>query len=382
MRVRGELTAIVLLGVGLAGALTLTSPGDGRRGVTAALEDVPAYKLSFKAGKPIPGVSASPALSIPMQCSPDGEIFVEEGLPPGFRQRSVVLLSSKGGRGFDLNLVPDLYDGSLRSFFPSDSELAMLVLAAREKARRDDGGGTTVGKTSAERNFHVVLFKPDGRYQSTIELSTPREMQYRKIGVLDSGEFVLLGYDGANRVPVIHLFSADGRYERAVSLPSAMAGDSEVEKGRAGDMQGAERAGATLSFWQFAMVRHRLILYDPVTASPVLEVGAGGFVREVPIASPEGYQLDGVLPGTSRWVARFRRKDIALTGSEAKDSTSGSNNFLLYDVNPGDGSLRMRLEPSPGQSVFDIACEADGVLTAINTDDGTHFVPYTAELPK
>jgi hypothetical protein len=156
-----------------------------------------------------------------------------------------------------------------------------------------------------------------------------------------------------------------------------MLDDPKLNQGELGGSTEAVTASGSLSAWQFASARHRVILYKPHSSAPVLEVGSGGAVREVPLAAPPGYELDGVVSGTDRWIMRFRRS--GLSDSQVSDASTASGNFLLYETNPLDGSLKTRLSLKSG-SVFSLACEADGVVSSFLVDGSAKFLVSSASL--
>jgi hypothetical protein len=124
-------------------------------------------------------------------------------------------------------------------------------------------------------------------------------------------------------------------------------------------------AETSLSGWHFAASRHKVLLYRAHAGSTLLEVGAGGATREVPLQTPKGYSLDGVISANDRWLMTFRREGLP-EGAEI-DASPSAGNYALYEVDAGDGSLKRRftLEDGPFHS---IACEQDGTLTAFSVD--------------
>jgi hypothetical protein len=112
--------------------------------------------------------------------------------------------------------------------------------------------------------------------------------------------------------------------------------------GQSGDLGKQINAAGSLSWWIFAPARNRVLLYQAHAQSPILEVGAGGAVREVPVQAPKGYVLDGVLSANDRWIMRFRRE--SLSGSGEIDARPEASNYVLYEVDSSDGSLRRRID--------------------------------------
>lgn len=354
---------------------------------TAITPTIPTHSVQFGDGVPIPGADASIAMTTPIQCSPEGVLYVDELLPPKFREQAVVSLGAKEVHSFSYGSATGLSNVQLRSFFPGDSSVALLVWGSPNEGVAEAGKDTGVGSKSSgsgtgEQKYYILLFNLDGTYRSKTELPSGNRFQFTRVAVLASGKFVLLGYDRVNLVPVLQLYSDAGQNPQSIALTGEMERDGEIVKGQAGGALRIGKAASSLSLWQFAAVGKSVVLYDPMEASTVLEVGEGGSTREIEVESPQGYQLDAIIPSTGKWIARFRKSGISLTDSGAVDSTAGSGNFLLYEIDRSDGSLRARIELPASDSVFDPACEADGKLMAIRSGSDSKFMIFTADLSK
>jgi hypothetical protein len=351
---------------------------DGNR----TLDEVPQYDLQFSKGAQIQGVEGSPVIVMPIQCSPNGTAFVQAFRPPNFRDAWVASLEENGGHMFSLKSVPEIYDVTLLSFFPTSSELGFLVYATRD--RKDSqysmmssmGPVAGIAKLGVHQGF-IVTFDYSGNYKSTIEL--PANLEYRKMAMLDSGEFALLAYDPSKRVALLQVLDSTGQFERTVQLPSGMVDDPEVQAGETGNGSEAMIASASLSRWQFAGAGRRVVLYRPHAKGDLVELGSGGAVRYVPLAAPDGYELDGFVASADRWIVRYRRSGISDT--REIDARPEAGNYLLLQVNRLDGNPEARLVMKSG-SPFDLACEADGKLSSFSLDDKSRFVVSVAAIPK
>jgi hypothetical protein len=343
---------------------------------------VPERQLQLSEGKAIPGVEGSPIIAMPVQCSPDGVAFVEMPLASDFRQMRIASLEEKGGHVFTPATIPGLYDSVLLSFFPAESEVAFLVYATKDSKESEYSMGTDKGpvtgkaKLGAHQDF-IALFDRKAAFESVIDL--PAGYEYRKVAELDSGKFVLLAYNPVNRVVSLQLVSASGELLHPIQIPSGMLDDAKLSQAESGGFTEGVNASGSLSLWQFACARHKLILYKPHSSSLVLEVSTGGAIREVPLAAPAGYELDGVVSGMDRWIMRFRRH--GLSDSQVSDASTASGNFLLYEIDPSDGSLRTRLNLATG-SVFSLACEADNTITSFRVDRTAKFLVSSASLAR
>ena len=192
--------------------------------------------------------------------------------------------------------------------------------------------------------------------------------------LLSDGNLLALGFAPANSPARLFLLDSDGRILRTLEIPSKMEDSPDLRQGESGPEVNRARAESSLSWWLFAPSRNRILLYQAHTAHPVLEVRAGGAVREVHLQVPKGYAVDMFVPGNDRWIVRYGRKGAAV--GSAMDASSGSRNYLLYEVDPADGSLR-----GGGLSLFNIACEQDGLFTAFSMEDDK-VIRRTADMPR
>ena len=145
---------------------------------------------------------------------------------------------------------------------------------------------------------YLVEFDRDGNYKKTVEL--PAEYRFWRIGALVDDSLLALAYDRTNSVARFLLLDSGGKIIRPLELPSQMRDNPELTQGESGEVLNQARAESSLSWWLFAPARHRLLLYQAHSKAPLLEVGAGGVVREVPLEAPKGYVLNAVIPSNDR----------------------------------------------------------------------------------
>jgi hypothetical protein len=175
------------------------------------------------------------------------------------------------------------------------------------------------------------------------------------------------------------VLGSDGQLIRNLQIPGQLEDSSVLRKGATGDELDRGRAETSLSWWLFAPARQRILLYQSRTNAPVLEVGAAGVVREVPVAAPSGYVLDGVISSGDRWIMRYRRSGIPEFG--AVDNRPETMNVRIFEVDPNDGSLKTEFEAGAGPG-YGIACEQDGVFTGLSMSSDSKYVWMTAEIPR
>jgi hypothetical protein len=341
------------------------------------------FKLDFKAGPVIPGVTASPVIVEPVQCAPDGMPFLDFPSIPDFKTHVIYGLDPEGARSFSTKSIKGLYDVTFQGFFPSDSIVGLLVNATEDSkqsqyvVRSADGRETGAGTGyKGEHRDYIVEFDRQGNYKTTIQLS--RDYHFWRVMALPDGDLVALAYDRGNAEARLFLLGAGGEVIRALAMPAKMEDTPALREGRSGPDLNRARAESSLSSYYLVRSGQRVLLYRAHSTAPLLEVGAGGFIREVPLSAPEGYELDGLVAGEERWIVRYRRKGISGTGEI--DARPSAGNFVLYEVSPRDGSLMRRMDPGTGP-LFNIACEQDGVITAFSMNQDK-VVKMAADAPR
>ncbi|HEU5351600.1 MAG TPA: hypothetical protein VFU55_08385 [Terracidiphilus sp.] len=344
--------------------------------------DLSSVTLNFEDPKPIPGVPASSAFVEPILCSPDGIPFVELVQPKDFGPQSVYSLNPKGGRAYSIDAVPGLYDtGAIHGYFVSDSMVGLLVTATKDKTTAPNmvsfGPGFPPKHVyTGKHHDYLVEFDRDGSYKKTLEL--PEHYDFWRLAALPDDTFIALAYDRVSAQPLLLVLDSDGEIKHPIELPNAMVENPTMTQGETGGMRTEMAAESSMSWWLFAPARKDVLLYQAHSHAPVLEVGAGGAVREVPLQAPKGYVLDGVISASDMWIMRYRRESLSDHGEI--DARPETKNYVLYEVNPLDGSLMREIDAGAGP-FYSIACEGDGVVTAFRMD-GKKMERETADLPR
>jgi len=343
---------------------------------------LPVAKLEFKPQQnAIPGAQGSGAFASPVICSPSGVPFVTFIEPSDFGPQTIYSLDPAGGHAFSVKTIPGLYDANfIHGYFVSDSVVGILVRATKDDKVAPNAISMGPGLPArhvytGEHHDYLVEFDFSGNYKTAIEI--PEPYQFRRLAALQDDTLLAVAYDPANLVPKLFLLDSGGKIIRTLQIPAEMEQSPELVAGQSGDIA-KQVSAASLSWWIFAPTRNRVLLYQAHTRSPVLEVGPGGSVREVPLHFPNGYVLDSVISANDRWIIRFRRESLSDSG--AINTRPEANNYVLYEVDPSDGSLRRKIE-ADGGFLYSLACEQDGVFTAFSVD-GEKVTIQTADLPR
>jgi hypothetical protein len=150
--------------------------------------------------------------------------------------------------------------------------------------------------------------------------------------------------------------------------------------GKSGNRVALVEAAARLTTWFFAPVRHKVLLYATDVDAPVLEIGPDGATREVPIAIPQGFSLDGFISSNDLWLVGYARKITPEFGKPVI-RRSANGDYLLYEVDFNDGRFRRELSLASIPD-FGIACEQGGMLTGYSMSGDSKYIPFTANLPR
>ena len=379
-RAQAESTQAAISSISRSSAVKADSPATSVQNPDPPGEQLPIEKLEFKSQPPIPGAEASPAFVGPIVCSPDGIPFVDFLQPPDYMRHVIYSLDPKGGHGFSPKAIPGLYDVQLQSYFASNSILGILIRATADDKKAQSPVPPGPGMPPAEvyvgaHQDYLAEFDKDGNFKQTVSL--PPTYHFWRMAQLSDDTLLALAYDKTNSVPRLFLLDSKGEILHTLEIPARMKDSPQLKLRVSGDESDRVAAQSSLSSWLFAPARDAILLYQAHSTSPLLEVRAGGVVREVPLETPKAYSLDGVISANDRWILRYRRE--SLDGSSEIDAKQGTNNYVLYEVSPSDGSLRAEIDPG-STAFFGLACEQNGVVTAFSTSGG-QILPMTASLP-
>lgn len=334
---------------------------------------IPTLDLQFKVGDPIPGITASPVIVMPIQCNGDGVALLQMPMPPDFRDSAVYLVRPAKATAIPLKSITKLSKIQLVNVFASHSLVGVLIDAWKD---------TGESPKPKDFGFFIATFDPENGYRETIEV--PVFYQVIQFAILPSGDFVIFGYDTAGNTPRLWLLDSSGEIKRAIQLPDEVQDATKnMPKDKNLDtlpypLADSIKAGKEFGMARFTSYGEKVIFWEP-GKNKVLEIGNGGSVREVQIESPKGYILDGFVPSSDRWIVQFKRSGLPQTGEI--DTRPETQNIVYYEVTASDGTLRRKLNLGTSQNLW-IACEYDKELISYKTDDKQHLIPVTADLGK
>lgn len=370
----------------LAAAMPAAQGQNGDLSKTGSRSTVapPLFRISFERGETVPGISATPAIKMPWECTSDGTIFVSfVGAVPagaGFPGLPPMLLASVSPTGhgqiFRLDDVPQLYISREVDHYASDSDVVFLVEAAKEKNSARETSSVGAGpkeftKNNPEQHLYLVSFARDGQYRRTIALDDLFRIQH--LGVFPSGTFLVFGFDRKDHSPKLAMLRDDGTLIKFLEISKGDTPESMLSA------QGAPHPGVIAPSELVPEGRSLLVVQNNSTF-PLLEVTEGGAIREIHPQLPKGEVLDSVIPADRNLYV------IARPETDLKESAE-----VIYELSPEDGTVLRQLQLSDERRASEsVACVHEGKFLSIDYSDGK-VVPLigsaeparaTAELPK
>jgi hypothetical protein len=318
--------------------------------------DLRAIKIDLTHAVPLPGLPFTGDLAYPFTCSSDGDLYAG------------VLALDQDGR--PISKIPDLYRVSPQAsvknipkpvptgykhldspgFFAGDGILVTVI-----RASRPDDQQARVGT-----DYFLSVTDPDGDHPKLIRLSL--DFNAVKAAVFGSGEFIILGSDPTTFEPVVALLDPEGQFEKYLDVfPKADNMEKDPAKVKARKHDVFFEIGAA----QFAPWGADVLMAAPgIDTSSVYHFRAGGQSEKVHIKFPSDQRLAGILGsgGKDSWVIRAQSAESAKRMATAHIVENPEE--FLYEVNPLTGELLRMLDVS-GPAMGEVACAADGKLTAI-----------------
>jgi hypothetical protein len=187
--------------------------------------------------------------------------------------------------------------------------------------------------------------------------------------ILPSGEFLVSGYDELNATPKLLFLNSSGEVVRSLDLPAARSFAGDDLPFRSGESMMA--SGRLLGSVLFTAYKQDILVWRMGSTDPVLDVGPGGSVREVPLQPPPGSIFVDMIPASDRWVAHFRSAQVP------EHSQFNQTDYSYYELRPQDGSPSARLIQS-GDIPLTLSCEDSGAYLAFKTDKDGKFILVSA----
>jgi hypothetical protein len=333
----------------------------------------PFYRISFRRGAPVAGVSATGAVVLPYECTNDGTAFVNMVIPaspdgqpaarsPHFSKYSppteLVSISESGeAHDFRLDQLDDFYDIQERGYFASDSNVAFLIRAAREDQQGkqsyvvSDGSRLETNRNVADHHMYLAIFDRGGTYKKSVLLDETFVLQ--QVGVFPSGTLLSLGFDKQDHAPKVVLLKDDGTLLRILDVPKNAAPDSMLAN------QNGKGPAVYVKRTQLVPHGKSIILVQNKESFPLLEVNEAGEIRTILPKLPQGMLVNEVIPSDQGLYVQI----------------NAPPDGLLDEISEQDGVVlrRFRIE---AKSPYNVACVRKGSFLSFDFGDGK-LVPVT-----
>ena len=287
--------------------------------------------------------------------------------PADYKKHTVVSIQGKKSQTYLPSAISDLHDITIYGFFPSESTLAFLVRGTKEMRSSQGAGRSPAGFPWKSYHGYIAQFKRDGSYQGSIEI--PVAYRIQRFAILPSGEFLVSGYDQTNSTARLLLLDASGQIIRTIDTPQARS-----STGVDAPFRSVEAAKAELSLIgpiAFTPYNQDILMWRRGSQDPILDIGAGGRVREVPFQVPSGFVFVDMVPAKDRWIAHFRRQETPEGTPFSQDA------YAYYELRPQDASPSAKLLIT-GDVPQSLACEADGTYITYKMDKDGKLVVFNA----
>jgi hypothetical protein len=320
-------------------------------------------KIKFAEGKPVLGLPAEGTRTHP-RCSNDGtmffDVYTHDASPTRMGAPELYSVTSAGEvKRLSQKLPVDFTSMSVIDFFAADHTLVTLL-----RAERDEDGTTPA--PPREVRYFLSLSDYDGDGADLLSL----ELKFRplKVALFGNGDFLVLGWDDANQLPVMATLKEDGEVRRFVDLdnkhPTLPYGNYDSLK----EMEASAQAHVNLEMLEhaaFVPFGSQVLLTYPGTARFIRVLGPVGEDRAIPIQLPGGFVLHDVLVSGVRYSLVLRAEQP----EDAQDPRGQSQDarMKMFEMNSNNGSLlREFLFDRP--HIGEVACSPDSRLMAVFED--------------
>jgi len=360
----------ILLGISLA--ISLSSYGQTVSKAAPGPIPLARYRISFKRGDPVAGLTGVWGTEVPALCANDGTAFLNMLVPAALDGQpiaSAVRMSKVGpplevtvsvplsgdAHEFRLDQVNDPHDVRLKGANVLDSEVVLLVIAAAENKRGKEtisaanGTKRELDANLAERHDYFVIFDRQGNYEKKVQVEDIFGL-YR-FAQFSSGTFLVLGLDKQDHSPKLAMLNDDGTLLRYLEIPK-----NDAPKSMFGTLNGTGK-GPAIYVAPAQLVPHgdSIIIVQNKSKFPLLEVSPGGAIRVIKSKLPSGVQIERLIPSDKNFYVRG----------------DGPGDKMIYELNDRTGTVLRRFPVSDGEPGANVACIHDGEFISFEQVGGT-----------
>jgi len=215
----------------------------------------------------------------------------------------------------------------------------------------------------------LLIFDRKGNFvrASPLDLS----FQIAEIGYLNDRELLVVGSVAADWRQHLAVIDEDGKLLRQLQPghdDSQYAKDDSLETRLHAINSGAGRA-------QLVPYRGHVLMLETNSDAPVYELNGGGVIKETRLKLPPGEKIWQIIPSNGRtWDVIFGHADQGSVEDGVPPGLFKPEGVGEFD--PETGELLHLVIPGPKHHPASLACEEDGLFTALSTDpkDGSLLV--------
>ena len=299
----------------------------------------------FHSGKAVTGLPTERGVG---SCSSDGLSFF-----PGAGMDVYSLTGNGEVRHFERKAPGDFGRLVGLDFYPGDEGLVSLVEGDKLDERDADG-------KPREVEYFLSTSDHEGDLADLVRLS----VRYRpvKAAMFTREEYLLLGWDTGNRLPVLAVLRGDGEVKRFIDLGGAGPRGTtraEVEKAEAADLKAAEGA-------KFVPFGKQVILTYPGTTRAMRFLSSVGQDRTLLLQMPAGYVLKDVLTTTGGRMTLVAR---VLEVKQTDDKVPARVRLFEFDAIRGERIREFTFGEAGSKGADGVVCAAGGLLTGLFMDE-------------
>jgi hypothetical protein len=326
-------------------------------------------KIKFAEGKPVLGLPADGTRTHP-HCSNDGtmffDVYTHDASPTRMGAPELYSVTSGGEvKRLSQKLPVDFTSMSVINFFAADHTLVTLL-----RAERDEDGSTPAPPREVRYFLSLSDFDGDGADLFSLDL----KFRPLKVAMFGNGDFLVLGWDDANQLPVMVTLKEDGTIRRFVDLdnrhPTLPYGNYDSLK----ELEASAQAHVNLEMLEhvvFVPFGSQVLLTYPGTARFIRVLSPVGEDRAIPIQLPSGFVLHDVLVSGVRYSLVLRAEQ-----PQDADSPRGQTpdaRQKMFEMNSNNGSL-LREFVFDRPHIGEVACSPDSRLMAVFEDTVANVV--------
>jgi hypothetical protein len=337
---------------------------------------IPTRGVEFKAVETDPNLALPAATTDYPHCLSDGSLVLQsvdweslkktpKGKFPKYND-IVTIVRGKSTQTILSTSISDLTDFNDLDIFPTDSGIYFLVQGSKGQPGERGPGKSPAGIPLKDYRNYVARSDLDGSYKGATELgvacdlSRPASCQVRHLAVFPSGDMLVSESDPETSSLKVLYLKSSGEVVKQIEVPASR---RTMEWGDASSDPGVRQAASTfLASVYFTAVGDSIAVWRANSNDPVVVVGQGGGVREVPIQIPAGWRFADMVASNDRWVVHFRTEDTPPYVNLSVDKDT------YFEVRPQDGGLAAKIKQE-GDAPLSIACESSGSYTSFKMND-------------